>query len=95
VAGRHTVPYRISYQVRDRGKEVRTAALPLTVMTGPTLQRGTERLAGKKMVRRCTGRINPKKAGEVLGWAQQHSDLAAIITDAWRWHNERFGSKGL
>jgi UDP-glucose-4-epimerase GalE len=32
-----------------------------------------------------------KKASEVLGWAPQYSDLAAIITDAWRWHNKRFG----
>jgi len=32
-----------------------------------------------------------KKACEVLGWAPQYSDLAAVITDAWRWHNKRFG----
>jgi UDP-glucose-4-epimerase GalE len=32
-----------------------------------------------------------KKASEVLGWAPQYSDLPAIITDAWRWHNKRFG----
>jgi UDP-glucose 4-epimerase len=32
-----------------------------------------------------------KKASEVLGWMPQHSDLAAIITDAWRWHSKRFG----
>jgi len=38
---------------------------------------------------------DPKKASEVLGWAPQRSDLLAIITDAWRWHNKRFGSKGL
>ncbi|MGC1925196.1 MAG: UDP-glucose 4-epimerase GalE, partial [Pseudolabrys sp.] len=38
---------------------------------------------------------DPKKASKVLGWAPQHSDLATIITDAWRWHNKRFGSKGL
>lgn len=31
-----------------------------------------------------------KKASEVLGWMPQHSDLAAIITDAWRWHSKRF-----
>jgi hypothetical protein len=37
-AGRHTVPYRISYRVGNNGKEIRTAALPLTVITGPTLQ---------------------------------------------------------
>jgi len=37
-AGRHTVPYRISYWIGNNGKETRTAALPLTVMTGPTLQ---------------------------------------------------------
>jgi hypothetical protein len=37
-AGRHTVPYRISYRIGNNGKEIRTAALPLTVMTGPTLQ---------------------------------------------------------
>jgi Heparinase II/III-like protein len=37
-AGRHTVPYRFSYRVGNNGKEIRTAAQPLTVMTGPTLQ---------------------------------------------------------
>ena len=31
---------------------------------------------------------------EVLGWAPQHSGLAALITDAWRWHKKRFASKG-
>jgi UDP-glucose-4-epimerase GalE len=31
------------------------------------------------------------KASEVLGWTPQRSDLAAIIADAWRWHNKRFG----
>src|SRR4030095_14919504 len=36
-----------------------------------------------------------KKASEVLCWAPQYSDLAAIIADAWRWHNKRFGSKSL
>jgi hypothetical protein len=36
-AGRHTVPYRIAYKAGGSGKEVPTAALPLTVMTGPTL----------------------------------------------------------
>jgi hypothetical protein len=30
--------YRISYRVGNNGKEIRTAALPLTVITGPTLQ---------------------------------------------------------
>jgi hypothetical protein len=35
--GRHTVPYRVSYRA-GAGKEVPTAALRLTVMTGPTLQ---------------------------------------------------------
>jgi UDP-glucose 4-epimerase len=38
---------------------------------------------------------DPKKASEVLGWTPQYSDLAAIIADAWRWHNKRFGSGGL
>ena len=38
VAGRRTVPYHVSYRAGDNGKEVRTAALPLTVVTGPTLQ---------------------------------------------------------
>jgi UDP-glucose-4-epimerase GalE len=37
---------------------------------------------------------DPKKASELLGWAP-HSDLAATIADAWRWHSKRFGSKGL
>src|SRR5262249_18941439 len=35
---RPTVPYHISYRAGDSGKEVRTAALPLTVMAGPVLQ---------------------------------------------------------
>jgi UDP-glucose 4-epimerase len=34
---------------------------------------------------------DPRKASEVLGWTPQYSDLAAIISDAWRWHNKRFG----
>ena len=38
VAGQRTVPYQISYKTVDDGNEVRTAALPLTVVTGPTLQ---------------------------------------------------------
>ena len=38
---------------------------------------------------------DPKEAGERLAWAPQHSDLGIIITDAWRWHNKRFGSKGV
>lgn len=33
---------------------------------------------------------DPKKASEVLGWTPKCSDLAVIITDAWRWHNKRF-----
>jgi hypothetical protein len=35
--GRHTVPYHVSYQAGS-GNEVRTAALPLTIITDPTLQ---------------------------------------------------------
>ena len=38
LAGQQTVPYRITYRVGDGGNDVRTAALPLTVVTGPTLQ---------------------------------------------------------
>src|SRR5262249_6890366 len=37
VAGRRTVPFHVSYRAGDNGKEIRTAALPLTVVTGPTL----------------------------------------------------------
>jgi hypothetical protein len=36
-AGRHTVPYHVTYQAGS-SNEIRTAALPLTVITGPTLQ---------------------------------------------------------
>jgi Heparinase II/III-like protein len=36
--GLRTVPYYVSYRRGGDGKEVRTAALPLTVVTGPTLQ---------------------------------------------------------
>ncbi|MGB8896509.1 MAG: UDP-glucose 4-epimerase GalE, partial [Pseudolabrys sp.] len=62
------------------------------------------RITGREIVTRDAPRragdppvlvADSKKAREVLGWAPQHSDLAAIITDAWRWHNKRFGSKGL
>ena len=35
--GRHTVPYRVSYRAGDSSKEIRTAALPLAVMTGPNI----------------------------------------------------------
>ncbi|MGB6754824.1 MAG: hypothetical protein WBE71_20235 [Xanthobacteraceae bacterium] len=37
-AGRRTVPYYVSYRTGGSEKEVRTAALPLTVVTGPTLE---------------------------------------------------------
>jgi UDP-arabinose 4-epimerase len=62
------------------------------------------RITGLEIVARDTLRragdppvlvADPKKASEVLGWAPQYSDLAAIITDAWRWHSKRFGSKRL
>ncbi len=41
-AGRKTIPYHVSYQAGENGKEIRTAALPLTVVTGPTLQHNYE-----------------------------------------------------
>ena len=62
------------------------------------------RITGREIVTRDAPRragdppvlvADSKKAREVLGWAPQHSDLAAIITDAWRWHIKRFGSNGL
>ena len=37
-AGRRTVPFHVTFRTGDNGNEVRTAALPLTVVTGPTLQ---------------------------------------------------------
>jgi len=58
------------------------------------------RMTGREIVVRDASRragdppvlvADAKKASEVLGWAAQYSDLAAIITDAWRWHNKRFG----
>jgi UDP-glucose-4-epimerase GalE len=30
-----------------------------------------------------------KRARELLGWSVERSDLATIITDAWRWHQNR------
>jgi UDP-glucose 4-epimerase len=30
------------------------------------------------------------RARELLGWSTERSDLATIITDAWRWHRNRF-----
>jgi UDP-arabinose 4-epimerase len=62
------------------------------------------RVTGREIVSRDAPRragdppvlvANAKKASEVLGWAPQYSDLAAIISDAWRWHNKRFVSRGL
>lgn len=29
------------------------------------------------------------KAARILGWQPQHSDLKAILTDAWNWHQKR------
>src|SRR5215467_11364874 len=58
------------------------------------------RVTGREIVVRDASRragdppvlvADAKKASEALGWAPQYSDLAAIITDAWRWHNKRFG----
>ena len=34
------------------------------------------------------------RARELLGWSAECSDLATIITDAWRWHRHRFRSAG-
>jgi UDP-glucose-4-epimerase GalE len=31
------------------------------------------------------------RAKRLLGWSAERSDLATIITDAWRWHRKRFG----
>jgi UDP-arabinose 4-epimerase len=33
------------------------------------------------------------RARELLGWSAERSDLASIITDAWRWHKKRFGQQ--
>jgi UDP-glucose 4-epimerase len=61
------------------------------------------RITGREVVARDAPRrvgdppilvADPKKAGERLAWTPQHSDLDSIITDAWRWHNKRFGIKG-
>jgi UDP-glucose-4-epimerase GalE len=58
------------------------------------------RITGREIVVRDASRrtgdppvlvADAKKASEILGWVPQYSDLAAIITDAWRWHNKRFG----
>jgi UDP-glucose-4-epimerase GalE len=32
-------------------------------------------------------------ARERLGWTTERSDLATILTDAWRWHVHRFGQR--
>src|SRR5262245_51784914 len=32
-------------------------------------------------------------ARELLGWSAERSDLATIITDAWRWHKHRFDQR--
>src|SRR5262245_36940998 len=61
------------------------------------------RVTGHKIVARDASRragdppirvADAKKAREVFGWAPQYSNLTNIISDAWRWHNKRFGNKG-
>lgn len=37
-SGSHTVPYQVSYRRGNDSHEIHTAALPLTVVTGPTLR---------------------------------------------------------
>ena len=37
---------------------------------------------------------DPSQARSRLGWSAQHSGLAEILTDAWRWHQARFGEQG-
>jgi UDP-arabinose 4-epimerase len=60
------------------------------------------RITGREIIAREASRragdppvlvADATKASEILGWTPQYSDLAAIITDAWRWHNKRFGSQ--
>jgi UDP-arabinose 4-epimerase len=36
---------------------------------------------------------DPSKARELLGWTPERSDLATIVTDAWRWHQKRFAPR--
>jgi UDP-arabinose 4-epimerase len=36
---------------------------------------------------------DPALARERLGWSAELSDLATIITDAWRWHQQRFARR--
>jgi UDP-glucose 4-epimerase len=72
--------------------------------TGHGASRLALRITGREIVSRDASRragdppvlvADAKTAGEVLGWAPQYSDLAAIIADAWRWHNKIFGNKSL
>jgi len=34
------------------------------------------------------------RARDLLGWSAERSDLSTIITDAWRWHRDRFHQRG-
>ena len=34
-----------------------------------------------------------EKARKILGWKPQYADLHQIISDAWRWHQQRHGAK--
>ena len=84
-----------------------TIAVNLGTGDGASVRQVVEtarRITGHKIVARDASRragdppvlvADPQKASEVWGWTPQCSDLAAIITDAWRWHNKRFGSRGL
>jgi UDP-glucose 4-epimerase len=72
-----------------RGASVREVIERACAVTGAKIDaRKSPRRAGDPPILMAQA----KRAQELLGWSAERSDLATIITDAWRWHKNRFGN---
>jgi UDP-arabinose 4-epimerase len=69
------------------GASVRKVLETASVVTGVNIRaRDRPRRSGDPSVLVADATL----ARELLGWSAERSDLATIITDAWRWHRGRF-----
>lgn len=86
-------------QYLERGGE--TTAINLGTGAGHTVREvieAVERVTGRNVPRREVGRragdppslvADARRAGSVLGWRPQMSDLDSIVRTAWNWHRQR------
>jgi UDP-arabinose 4-epimerase len=70
-----------------QGASVRQVIDTACAVTGVKIQ---ARDAGRRSGDPSILVADPTRARELLRWSAQRSDLATIITDAWRWHRNRF-----